>query len=184
EAGLAAAWERGEKDLAGTTLNRLGELARLRGDDDEAAAMFEEGLALSREVQLKAEIPSFLKNLGHVARHRGDCDQARTLFAESLALQQEYGNKQGMAESLAGLASVAAQPECAVRLFAAVEALLDAVGAPLSPADRADLERNLAAVRAQLDQRAFAAAWTEGQALAADASPAAWEQTIACALEA
>jgi hypothetical protein len=71
-----------------------------------------------------------------------------------------------------------------VRLFAAVEALLDAVGAPLSPADRADLERNLAALRAQLNQGAFATAWTEGQALAGDASPASWEQTIACALEA
>ena len=97
------------------SLNRLGELARLRGDDDEAAALFEEGLTLSREVQLKPEIPSFLKNLGHVARCRGDYEQARTLFAESLALQREHGNKQGMAESLAGLASVAAQPECASR---------------------------------------------------------------------
>jgi tetratricopeptide (TPR) repeat protein len=184
EAGLAAAQELGQKDLVSTTLNRLGELARLRGDNEEAAAMFEEGLALSRELHLKAEIPSFLKNLGHVARRRGDCGQARTLFAESLAMQQEHGNKQGMAESLAGLASVAAQPKCAVRLFAAVEALLDFVGAPLSPADRADLERNLADVRAQLDQGAFAAAWTEGQALAADASSVAWEQTIACALEA
>jgi predicted ATPase/class 3 adenylate cyclase len=184
EAGLAAAQELGQKDLASATLNRLGELARLRGENEEAADMFEEGLALSREVQLKAEIPSFLKNLGHVARRRGDCEQARTLFAESLALQQEYGNKQGMAESLAGLASVAAQPECAARLFAAVETLLDVVGVPLSPADRVDLDRSLAAVRAQLDQGAFAAAWTEGQALAADASPAAWEQTIACALEA
>jgi predicted ATPase len=184
EAGLAAARERGEKDLVSMTLNRLGELARLRGQDDVAATLFEEGLALGREGQLKAEIPSFLKNLGHVARRRGDHEQARTLFAESLALQQEYGNKQGMAESLAGLASVAAQPECAVRLFGAVEALLDAVGAPLSPADRADLERNLAAMRAQLDERAYAAAWAEGQALAADASTAAWERTITCALEA
>jgi non-specific serine/threonine protein kinase len=184
EAGLAAARELGWKDLASTTLNRLGELARLRGENEEAAALFEEGLALSREVQLKAEIPSLLKNLGHVARRRGDWEQARTLFAESLALQQEHGNKQGMAESLAGLASVAAQPQCAARLFAAVEALLEAVGAPLSPADRVDLERNLAAVRDQLGQGAFAAAWTEGQALAADASPVAWEQTIDCALEA
>ena len=54
-----------------------------------------------------------------------------------------------------------------------MEALLDVIGAPLSPADRMDLDRCLAAVRAQLDQTAFAAAWKEGQALAADASPAA-----------
>jgi predicted ATPase/DNA-binding SARP family transcriptional activator len=184
EAGLAASRELGQEDLTGTTLNRLGELARLRGDDDEAAALFEEGLTLSRELQLKPEIPSFLKNLGHVARCRGDYEQARALFAESLALQQEHGNKQGMAESLAGLASVAAQPECAVQLFAAVETLLDAVGAPLSPADRADLDRNLAAVSAQLDVAAIAAAWAEGQALAADASATAWQRTVACALQA
>lgn len=83
-------------------------------------------------------------------------------------MQREAGNKQGIAEclvGLAGLAAVAGQPERAARLFAAAEALLDAIGAPLSPADRAESQRDLAAARAQLDSAAFAAAWDAGQVM-------------------
>ncbi|MEK7324349.1 MAG: hypothetical protein AAB217_03720 [Chloroflexota bacterium] len=43
----------------------------------------------------------------------------------------------------------------AARLFGAAEALLDAIGAPLAPADRAEWERDAAIVRAQLDEAAF-----------------------------
>jgi len=165
-----------------TTLNRLGELARLRGDYDRAAALLKESLPLCRELGVILEAASVLKNLGHVAQARGEGDLARALFAESLSVQKEQGNKQGIAECLAGLAAVARPPERAARLFAATEALLDVVGVPLSPADRADWERDVAAVRAQLDPAAFASAWLEGRAMAAGATAEAWDRVAAAAL--
>jgi hypothetical protein len=117
-----------------------------------------------------------------VAQARGEGGQARALFAESLSVQKEQGNKQGIAECLAGLAAVARSPERAVRLFAATEALLDAVGVPLSPADRADWDRDLAAARAQLDGVTFASTWAEGRAMAAGATAEAWDRIAAAAL--
>ncbi len=75
---------------------------------------------------------------------------------------------EGIAECLFGLAGVsgeAGQPERAARLFAAAEALLDSIGAPLAPADRAAVDRDLAALRARLDPAAFVAAWAEGRAM-------------------
>jgi hypothetical protein len=84
---------------------------------------------------------------------------------------------------LAGLASVARNPECAARLFGVVDALLDAAGLPLSPADRADYDRNVAAVRFEMSEETFATARAEGWAMAADAADEAWERIIACALE-
>jgi hypothetical protein len=90
------------------------------------------------------------------------------LFAESLALCRALGSQRCIAFCLAGLAGVAGgagQPEQAARLFGAVEALLEAVDGHMWPADRADYERSVAAVRAALSADAFAAAWAEGRAM-------------------
>ncbi|MEK7785118.1 MAG: hypothetical protein AAB658_06790, partial [Chloroflexota bacterium] len=71
----------------------------------------------------------------------------------------------------------------AARLFGAAEALLDAIGAPLAPADRAEWERDAAMARVQLDPSAssgqavmFNAAWAEGRVMA-------MEQAVVYALE-
>ena len=99
-----------------------------------------------------------------------------TSFEDSLALYREVGNEDGIAYCLAGLAGVAGaegQPERAARLLGAAEALLEASGTHLIAADRAEYDHNVATVRAQLDEAAFAAAWAEGRALAADD----WEQS-------
>jgi hypothetical protein len=124
------------------------------------------------------------KNLGHVALARGDSGRARALFAESLAVQREQGNKQGIVECLAGLAASARPPKRAAQLFGATEILMEAAGVPLSPADRSDWERDAAALREQLGEPAFAAAWAEGRALAADGASAAWERISEAATEA
>jgi hypothetical protein len=50
-------------------------------------------------------------------------------------------------------------------LFAAGEALFDVTSARLDPIDRIEYDRNLAAVRAELDAATFAAAWAAGRAL-------------------
>ena len=53
----------------------------------------------------------------------------------------------------------------AARLFGAAETLRRAIGAALSPGARVDYDRDVAAVRAQLDEETFAMEWAEGQAL-------------------
>jgi hypothetical protein len=45
------------------------------------------------------------------------------------------------------------------------EALREAIGAPLPPDERPDYEREVAHVRAQLDEAAFKAAWQEGRVM-------------------
>jgi predicted ATPase/Tfp pilus assembly protein PilF len=168
EESLAHAREQGLKNGIAVDLIRLGDLARFEGDDERAAPMYEESLALCREIGDVLDTASALHKLGHIACHRGDYRRAQALFAESLTLQHEQGNKQGIVEALAGFAGLAAavkQPERAARLFGAAEALLDAIGAPLAPADRAEWERDAATARAQLDKAAFEAAWAEGRTM-------------------
>jgi hypothetical protein len=65
----------------------------------------------------------------------------------------------------------------AARLLGAADALLEASGIANAPTvHRVEIERNVAALRARLDETAFAAAWAEGRAMSL-------EQASAYALE-
>ena len=61
----------------------------------------------------------------------------------------------------------------------AAEAVLEANELLLSPTFQFEYDRNVAAVRAQLDEATFARAWAEGRAMAAEG----WKQAVAYALE-
>jgi non-specific serine/threonine protein kinase len=141
--------------------------------------LFEESLALFRELGNKRVLAGVLHNLGNVTLSQGEAVQAATLFAESLALNDETGYQPGIADCFVGLAGVAGaqcHPERAVRLLGAAEPYLDAMRGFMPVADRTAYDRTVAAVQIQLDQATFAAAWAEGQAMPL-------EQAIAYALD-
>jgi len=154
---------------------QLGVLARDRGDDDQARALYEESLALFRELGDTWGIGLLLNNLARVARDREDWEQTAALCAESLALFRDLGDKQGVAWVLSNLAIVAQRRgawEWAARLHGAAEALREAVGAigsaalSLSPSERARYEAAVATTRTRLGDQAFAVAMAAGRAMA------------------
>ena len=139
-------------------------LAHGRGDHARAAALLEESLALTRELGNAGAAGFCLGHLGLVAADQGDYARAKRLLAESLAICRRIGIKLGMAMGLVGLGALAArqgQPARAARLIAAAVGLREAIGAPLTPVERA----RHGLVRGQLDGAAWAAAWAEGRAL-------------------
>jgi predicted ATPase/class 3 adenylate cyclase len=163
--------ERGNQESVADVLNRLGDLARVDGRYDLARSYYEESLELFRTMNAKLGIASGLHKLGQVSRHQGRDERARELFRESLILQQETGNKQGIIECIAGIAGlemVKEEFERAVVLFGATEALLDALGAPLAPADRVVREGDLELLKNQLDTRIYSTAWAKGYAMTQD----------------
>jgi tetratricopeptide (TPR) repeat protein len=175
---LALSREIASKDGVARALDRLGDLARCASDDARAESLYTASLALYRQIGHKAFIASTLHNLGYVAQHRGDHPQATARFQESLNLFRDLGDKKGIAECLMGLAGVICaqgQLQRAARLFGAAEALREAVGAVLWPANRIEYDRNVAALSAQISEDALAAAWAEGRALSL-------EQAVALAL--
>ncbi len=138
------------------------------GDYDQARAYYEESEALLRATGDHGDLARLVHNLGYVAQHQGDYGRAEAQFKESLAMFRKLGNRRGIAECLAGLASLGTeqgQPKRAVKLLGAAEAALGASGAAWWPADRSEVERNLAAIGGVLDESAFAAIWEEGEAM-------------------
>jgi non-specific serine/threonine protein kinase len=149
-------------------LNSLGEVARYEGNYQQAAGFYEESITLKRALGSKRDLALSLHNCGHVLQRLGAYQQAALQFQESLALFLEIGDHSGVAACLVGLAGAAGgegQRERAVCLFAAGEALFKVTSARLDPIDRIEYDRNLAAVRAELDAATFAAAWAAGCAL-------------------
>jgi hypothetical protein len=161
------------------TCAHLGEVAGAFGDHTAARAHLEESLAIFREFGRPWECAYVLDKLGRVAQHQGQWQAARAHFSESIAFWQRVENKQGIAACLDGLAAVTAGQgalERAARLYGAAAALRESCKIPLPPVNRADLDHGIAAVRANLGDAAFMAAWSHGQTIPV-------EQIIAEALQ-
>ena len=161
--------ESGYKLQGAVSLMNLGIVRHYQGDDAGAKELVEEAKALLVELGAKQQIGLCLMMLGTVAFVRGDAERAVAFYRESLTLYQALGDKRGMAELLECMASVGVtrkQAERAARLFGAAEALREATRAPLPMSDRPHYDRTLAALRGQLPEEAFAAAWAQGRAMA------------------
>jgi predicted ATPase/class 3 adenylate cyclase/DNA-binding NarL/FixJ family response regulator len=161
------------------SINKLGGLFQGLGDVERAVRCYEESLALFRELGSQIGINMPLYNLGYVALQQGDDARAEAYFVEGLEVARQTRDQVDIYEGLEGLAGVAGARgyfERAARLFGAVEALRTANGHTLDPADHAISDRNIVAVRAQMDAVNFAAAWAAGWALPL-------EQAISEALE-
>ena len=160
-------------------LNLLGELSRLNSDYDRAHRAYKECLALCRQYDNKVREAYALANLGLVAEYRGSYDLAESHFREALILFTSLNAKYPIALDLAGLSGTAAaqgDPERAAQLLGASYGLLKAMGLGQQPADQVELDRYEAAVREQISEETFKAAWEKGQTMS-------FEQAIAYALE-
>jgi DNA-binding CsgD family transcriptional regulator len=171
EESLNLSRQLGDRWCVARALHYQGELARAEGDYDRAVALFDESLVLYRQLDQPSQVSSVLHNLGYVAQLRGDIRQAAAYMAEALIVVRHNGDSRAIAHYLAGLAGMIGllgQPERGARLSAAAAALFEATGAVMWPIDRVDYERNLATIRTQLGETAFAAIWDAGWALPAD----------------
>jgi predicted ATPase/Tfp pilus assembly protein PilF/DNA-binding XRE family transcriptional regulator len=93
--------------LRATVLRGAGALAYDQGDYDQAAAQFEESLALSRSIGDTKRIAEVLNDLGMIAGRQGDFKQAMVLYEESLALSRAARDGAGTATSLNNLGNIA-----------------------------------------------------------------------------
>ncbi|MFX1301635.1 MAG: AAA family ATPase, partial [Promethearchaeota archaeon] len=157
----------------------LGEVAHLDGDRERAARAYEECRAIAREEGDRMSEAKALGNLSYVAQQEGESARAAELLTGALTLFRELGARRYICQDFARLAGpVAAQgyPQAAARLLGASEALLETMGIGLQAGDRHDIKRYVAAIREQLDEATFDAAWAEGRAMS-------FEQAFSYALE-
>jgi predicted ATPase len=162
-------------------LRNLGWPALIQGDDGRVLALLRAQVAWLREKAALTGLAYLLPILGALVNGQGDARAASALLREGLLVQQQFGQQDLVVESLEGFARVAAgqeQPVRAVRLLGAADTFHTAIGLFWSPAARAAFTHTLAAVRAQLDEATFAAAWAAGQAMSQEQAMAEAFQVI------
>jgi predicted ATPase/transcriptional regulator with XRE-family HTH domain len=162
-------------------LINLGEVAWHAGEYDRAAVVLTEGLALARESGNQTFIAWSLRQLGTVACLRGDLAEGTDLLAESLTIYRDTHDLWGVVECLeiyswvvAAQWAEAIQPRApevppalvrAARLMGAAAALRATTDFPPISGCQALHDRNVAALRGDMGEAAFAAAWAEGRAM-------------------
>jgi predicted ATPase len=147
--------------------NFLGQVRLSQSDNDGAARLFTDGLAVARRAQDPISLLVSLYDLALTSQAQGDLAGAAGHLKQGLALAADAGDETSAAYYLEGLAAVAGQqdnPQRAVRLLAAARSFLEAKGSgwlhtsvPRVPHDDAVLE----ALRARMGEAAFeeAQAW-------------------------
>jgi predicted ATPase len=159
---LDNAWE------IASTLNNLAVLMASRSDFRRASDLFEENLELCRRLGDRRGIAMALNNLGEMAQSQGAYTRAAELLSECLLLNVDAGNRRLIAyglECFVSLLTARGQADRALRLAGAAEALREAIGSPLAPAEREDLDRSIERARGSLEAEAAASAWTGGRAM-------------------
>jgi non-specific serine/threonine protein kinase len=180
---LALSRELGDEREVAVVHFHLAQLAHLQGQPERAVALAEEGLALSRRLGPGAAGSTALglRRLGVLAYLQGQPDRAAGLVRQALARYRDLANAEGVAQCLsylALLASAQGQAARAARLFGAAERQHESLQEDVAPPGarfRDDFDRRVAAARAALGERAYAAAWAVGRGMAL-------EQAVAYAL--
>ncbi len=173
---LALSQEVGFKEGIAAYYCVSGQLALREKDLLTARMLAEKSVILYREIGHRHGTANALALLGKIYTTEGNYAAAQTLYEQSLAISGELSEKWVATVFLVALGEVVAaqrQLAWAAQLWGAAEALRDAIGIPIPLVERADYERSVSATRVHLGERAFAAAWAQGQSMTLEQALAA-----------
>jgi len=152
----------------------IAEVAQAQGDLGRAERIYDEVLPAARARGDSHVIAHSLREIARLRRRQGDPAYALTLLRESAVLYVPIKDVRCaciLLEDLAGALCECGRPTDAARLFGAAVVLREIIGKPLTRAQHVTHDRDVATVKRQLGPDAFAAAWSEGNAMS-------WEQAI------
>jgi non-specific serine/threonine protein kinase len=167
EQSLGMARELGDEWLAGWALQLLGVTAHIAGDLETARRHHEQALEIRQRLVYPEGLGMCAFLLGLVDYHRGDYASAYALTREGLQRFDDVGVKWVVLNALGSTAALIArhQPETAVRLAGAIDAIGTAINIPPIPLVADTLAGMLEQLRTALSGAAFEAAWMSGQAM-------------------
>jgi predicted ATPase/class 3 adenylate cyclase len=143
----------------------------VHGNYGTAKHFFEDGLNIFRRLRNKNFQMVMTSELGHIARHTGDINQARKIYNETIKGWHDLGNRSAIAHQLECFAFIAIadeEPQRAIKLFAAAEALRAKVNSPMTDHERVAYDKEVAQLRSLLNESDFNTLWAEGRGMTVD----------------
>ncbi len=168
EESLALSQGSVDLDAAVRTEGILARLAFYRGDLAESRKHADRMLDLHKEMGDQLSTTTHQSAMAHAARQLGNFEEALALYRETIQEWQEIGHRGAVAHQLecfAFIAKAQEQGERAVKLMSAAQALREASSSPRTPQERIEYERELARLRAGMNEKTFDLLWAEGQSM-------------------
>ncbi len=161
------------------SLISYGRIALMRGNFEQARAFLQEGISGAESSGSKQPYNWFRSYLGYVALREGNLTEARQIFSESAQGFQKNKNSIGVVFVLEGLAGVYianGKPEQAAQLIGWADATRERIPNARPLLEQADVDRDIAAIVAEIGSSAFGVAYDAGRGITLD-------EAIALALE-
>jgi predicted ATPase/class 3 adenylate cyclase len=153
--------------------------SRFNGRFDEARAQFAPLVPIFHDMGDHHRSNMVRSEMAHMERLEGHHEKAIAMYRETILEWKRLGHRAAVANQLECFAFIAKsheQPERAAKLFGAAEALREIINIQMTDMERTEYEREIADVKANLDEKIFMSLWAEGHAMT-------MEQAIALALE-
>ena len=169
EEAIAVSEAGGNRWGSSMTIFGLGFFARSIRDYDQARARFRTCLPVFLEFGDKHRINMIQSELAHIERETGHYQQAIPMYRETILEWQRLGHRAAIAHQLecfAFIAKAQEQPERAAKLFGAAEVLREKINIAMMPQERMEYNREIADLRANMEEKIFASHWAEGRGMA------------------
>jgi tetratricopeptide (TPR) repeat protein len=153
---------------AGLFFLGIGMSERTHGYYQSAQQLFEAGLKIFQRLRNKNFQNTLKSELGHTARQTGDINKARKIYTETLANWRDLGNRAAISHQLECfglLALTDEEPQRAVRLFAAAEALRERINSTRTDYEQVEYEQAVAKLRSIVAPTEFNSLWTAGRSM-------------------
>ena len=161
-------------------MTNLGMIASLEGRIEEARARFEEAMRLNREVGDSWMVAISHNNLGNANRGLGDYAAARRDYAASLRAHLEHDDSWALAfllEDVGRLAALTGDPQLALELLGAADALREEIGVPRTASLEQEILRDVdPAIAALTSDQQGAARYTGGHSTVL--KPSTWRSHL------
>jgi len=139
-----------------------------RGNYEAAKRIFEEGRKIFKRIGSLNFQLVMQSEIGHVERHTGNLGQAKIIYLETIKGWQQIGNRSAVAHQLEcfGFLAIAdEEPQRAVKLFGAAEALREKAQSPMADNERAEYNQSVSQLRGMLPEAEFNALWAGGKSM-------------------
>jgi tetratricopeptide (TPR) repeat protein len=155
----------------GITMYSSGSFYVMQKQFDKAREKFKIAMQAMQETRSYRNVIMIKSDLAHVLRYEGDYHQAIPVYHETIKEWQRMGHRAAVAHQLECLAFIARaleQAEKATKLLGAAEALRQRIEIDMTPIEREGYEKEVADLRANMDEKEFSSLWAEGRSMTMD----------------
>lgn len=163
--------EHGSRWSYGITVYGFGNLLILQGQFQKAREKFKIAMQTMQDLGSNRNVIMIKSDLAHILRQEGNYPEALSSYRETILEWKRMGHRSAVAHQLECLAFIAKsleQVEKATRLLGAAEALRQRIEIDMTPPEREEYEKEVADLKANVDDHEFASLWADGRSMTMD----------------